>query len=268
MLNSLNQRFKLPYLPDVHALGETERTAGNSRSRLVMVLGEWFEGYHEWHHAWDETARSHKIRIWNPELGQPFATDRESHEIFKQASKILTLYYDTATFEQIYPWHHAAGDFIIQNQDVRVDAKLTTVRDYGPLGIVPEDRQNTPFVSIVYFFLNLGLLMRIDRVDGVGKIVWAGDHSVRAVTEGFFQALQVMDKADRFRLGKVEDLLCLLKSLERKELMTLCNSVMEIYPEKDPEELSLIQAEMEAHVSQLNRVLQSFRLQDLKGGFQ
>jgi len=261
ILKHLNRSYKLPYLPNIYTKGEVECKAVDQKNEtLVMILAEWFEGYHEWHLSIDETDRSRRICIWDLKNGNRYASKQEAFEIFRQASKILTFYYDTNSFNQIYPWHHAAGDFIVGIRNGRVDVKLTTARRYESImGSFSEDTVN-PIIAIVYFFLNLTVRMQLDKLDGVGKTVWAGDFSAGAATAGFFEALMTLETEDRYNLGKVEDLLSLLQSFSEEELEGLFQSLLILYQKDDPEDLAVIQENLGGHINLLYQTLRDFRL--------
>jgi len=261
ILKYLNRSYKLPYLPNIYTKGGIECKADDRKHEtLVMILAEWFEGYHEWHLSIDETDNTRKISIWDMENGNRYASEREAFEIFRQASKILTLYYDTNSFNQIYPWHHAAGDFIVGIRDGRIDVRLTTARKYESImGSFSEDTVN-PIIAMIYFFLNLTVRMQLDKLDGVGKTVWAGDFTAGAATAGFFEALMTMETEGRYNLGKVEDLLSLLQSFREEELEGLFQSLITLYLEDDPEDVAVIQENLGRHISLLYQVLRDFHL--------
>ena len=91
--------------------------------------------------------------------GSFFGTQRKVHatchqyrsiEVYRQAAFILTLYYDVETFEQIFPWHHAAGDFVVKADEGAVDVRLVTARQYAPM-IEPNDDM-PPTRSACFFF--------------------------------------------------------------------------------------------------------------------
>ncbi|RKX57917.1 MAG: hypothetical protein DRP28_05870, partial [Thermodesulfobacteriota bacterium] len=125
LLKFLNSTFALPYLPVPYFQGDTRVHSDHGDESLTMSLTEWFEDYHEWHLSMDEKGGKQRICIWDLQRGLCFASKEEGFEIFRQISKVLTLYYDTRDFNQIYPWHHAAGDFIVRRKDGIIDVKLT-----------------------------------------------------------------------------------------------------------------------------------------------
>jgi hypothetical protein len=268
ILKHLNRSYKLPYLPNVYTKGEVECKADENRHEtLIMTLAEWFEGYHEWHLSIDEKDSSQKICIWDLENGNRYASQDEAFEIFRQASKILTLYYDTNSFNQIYPWHHAAGDFIVGTRNGSIDVKLTTARRYESIMNSFSDDSVNPIIAMIYFFLNLTVRIQLDKLDGVGATVWAGDFSAGAATAGFFEALMIMETEGRYDLGKVEDLLSLFQSFNEEELEGLFQSLLILYNKDDPEDLTVIQENLGYHINLLYQTLRDFRLQSLPPAF-
>lgn len=259
LLGYLGESFNLPYLPRVYLKGEMEHAVSSGKACLSIVLAECFEDYHEWHHSADEKDNSQKLRIWDQRCGHRFATEEESFEIYKQASKILTLYYDTQSFRQIYPWHHAAGDFVVRIRDAKIDVRLSTARGYDPFMGFMEEEDINPLVALIYFFLNLTIKMRLDKLDGLGEAIWAGGYSVQAALEGFFEALHIMDSEGRYDLGKVEDLLSILKSFTHEEVHALFRPLREAYQEEEPGDLLVIEKNLGDHTEQLFRVIQRFR---------
>jgi hypothetical protein len=225
-----------------------------------MVLADWFEDYHEWHLSIDKESGKQRVCIWDLKNGHGFASEEESHEIFRKAAGILTLYYDTRNFSQIYPWHHAAGDFIVKRTNGIIDVKLTTARRYESFMGFFSGENVDPVIALIYFFLNLTVRMRLDRLDGLGDTVWAGNFSVEASTRGFFEALRIMEAEGRYYLGKVDDLLSLLKSFSPEEIEKLLHSLLEMYRKDEPGDFSIIQSNLKGHVNRLYRVVQNFRL--------
>ena len=259
LLGYLGETFNLPYLPRVYFKGQLECQAGTQKTSLSMFLAEWFEDYHEWHLSVDEADKTQKLRIWDQISGHRFATQEEGFEIYRQVAKILTLYYDIRDSRQIYPWHHAAGDFVVGRKDGDIDVRLTTARAYEPLITFLEEKDINPMVALIYFFLNLTIKTRLDRLDGLGDMAWAGDFTVEATTEGFFQALRIKDREQRYHLGRVKDFLNLLRSFSAEELHRLYQPLLELYREEAPGDLSLITNHLEDHTQQLYQVIQRLR---------
>lgn len=260
MLGLIHKISEFPYLPEPYFRGNVKHQAGMDEETFSMFVTQWFEGYHEWHFSLDEMKQKPKICIWDQEHGHRFASQQETFEIFKQASKILTLYFNTENFNEIFSWHHAAGDFVVKNRNGMVDVKLTTARSYRPCIVFEAQKDMNPMIAIVYFFLNMALKMRLDRLDGLGEVVWAEHECVKAAATGFFEALCIMEEKGRYHLGKVPDLLVLLKAFSLDELGKLYYSVLDFYGYEDQFDLPVIQAHQKKHVNQLYEVLQDLRL--------
>ncbi|SPD73684.1 conserved hypothetical protein [uncultured Desulfobacterium sp.] len=255
ILNQLNASFNLPYLPKIFYRAEVTCQRGQMCESLLMLLSEWFESFHEWHMTIDQRDNMQKICIWDHINGNRQASPKEAFEIFRQAAMILTLYYDTSNFYQIHPWHHAAGDFIVRSKEGDIDVRLTTARGYCSLMDYFSVDFVNPVIAIIYFFLNMTVRMRLDRLDGVGETTWAGDFSVEAVTRGFFDALETMEKQGRYGLVRVKDLISLLGSFKEEELEALFQPLSCLYQEDTPADYALIKENMGTHIRLLHQYL-------------
>ena len=192
LLQRLNNKFEYSYTPKVYGTGEIYL---DDDLKVSLFLGQWFEGYHEFHISSEPANSSKKLLIWDPDCGGFFLSKNQTGKLYRQASMILTLYYDIESFNQIFPWHHAAGDFVIRIREDEIDLKLVTVRQYAPLfdhnDAIEEKEKSLQVIieAILVFFLNLSIRMRLDRSDGVGNIVWSDDCAVKETVNGFYQAL-------------------------------------------------------------------------------
>ncbi len=254
ILLHLNDHYGLPYLPEVYYKGDVECGNGaKGHEDLVMVLAEWFEGFHEWHYGFDQKENRNRIRIWDMKSENRFVSDEEAFDLLRQAAGVLTLYYDTQTFDQVHPWHHAAGDFIIKTGERGIDVRLITVRGYRSIMDQLADDTVNPIIALVYFFLNLTIRMRLDKLDGVGKTLWAEDYAVPAAVTGFAEALHT--KKETCPLGTVDDFLHLLQSFQEEELKRLFQPLMRLYEQDDPEELAIIEKNLSDHIRLLHDAL-------------
>lgn len=254
-LKKLNHRFSYDFLPRVYHRGEVG--AGSKHPRTTMFLGEWFQDFHEFHMAWDRKARTHRPAIWDPGKGKVFLSSRQAFDLFRQATRILTLYYQFETYEQIYPWHHAAGDFIVKPLGSQsVDVKLITVRQYAAL---TESQDHDPVAvlnELLLFFLNLSIWMRLDREDGVGDIVWAHDSVVEATVQGFFEGLK-----ETKPLGSMDEsisavFLNYISNWQKEELLDVCRSLTDRYHPQTPE-IPVIQNHLDGHAKALIQAFES-----------
>ncbi|MEJ2658876.1 MAG: hypothetical protein P8012_17095 [Desulfobacterales bacterium] len=128
ILKMLNTDAPYSFTPKVYAQG----TAFINRDQVEtkMFLAEWFEGFNEFHLSLDPSDGTYKIVVWDGNHGNFFLTKHQNMHLYREAAKILTYYYNIETFEQIFSWHHAAGDFVLKCHKEDVEVKLVTVRQY------------------------------------------------------------------------------------------------------------------------------------------
>ncbi len=174
-------------VPRIYGVGHVERPNGLS---FWMFLADWFENHHEFHLSVDPQDGRQKTVVWDTGR-RPFLLARHASEpIYEQAAYLLTRAYDSETTRQIYPWHHASGDFVLHHGQDGIELKLITVRQYAPT-LAAESGQpldaESRLMAAVAFFANLTLRNRIDRLDGTGKMAWAGDEAVAATVAGFLR---------------------------------------------------------------------------------
>jgi hypothetical protein len=186
----LLQQLEGPYVPKVHGMGVGRTGSGVD---LPMFLGEWLDGYCEFHLSKNSPEKDGKYRIvvWNTEKENVFLNDGLTKALYRQAARILAHYYCLSTFEQIYPWHHAAGDFVVYCRADTLTVKLISIRQYAAMADAEGARIRPDLIleALLLFLLNLTIRMRIDRLEGVGDPAWAGDPAVEASVDGFFAAL-------------------------------------------------------------------------------
>ena len=256
LLKELNHKYQLPYLPEAYIKDEVKIQKGEKVDGFVMALSEWFEGFHEWHFTGGPAGRE-VMTIWDQEGGYRTASAPEAREIIRQASKILTLYYDTKTYQQIFPWHHGAGDFVVNSHEGGTDVRLVTVRGYDPIVSSESGGVIDPLTAIAYFFLNMTLKMRLDKSEGMGEPVWAPASILPGVIEGFFEALRTKEAAEDYHAGKVAGLIQLLRSLGKETLNHRLHALMLSYREHDPVDSAIIEKNLEDHAGELYQAIQS-----------
>ena len=174
-------------LPGMHVI-EDVAVAGQS---VVLFIGEWFEGYHEFHQTHGDSGDG--VVVWANGDHQWVSRDVEV-SIYRQAAEILTSLYNPSTFEWVQPWHHAAGDFVVNMDGEFPLVKLITVRQYIAMGRAEDVEAEDLLEGALFFLVLLSIRNRLDRYDGIGDVAWVGDHSVAASLAGFCDGLQgVMD---------------------------------------------------------------------------
>ena len=191
----LNDQFPYRFLPQVYCKGAVT-LPGRSR-RLEMFLGEWLEGYHEFHLSGEPAELNSRLIVWDPVKGAHPLSKQQRADIYRQIALILTAYYDLETFEQIFAWHNAAGDFIVKTDGGQIDIRLITVRKYAPLFADVSGDADTVLQAMLIFWLNLSIRIRLDRFDGVGEFGYADDDIVEAALNGFFDGLSLQVRFGR-----------------------------------------------------------------------
>ncbi len=259
-LKRLNDGFPLSFLPKVYGFGEVA-TAGNRK--LPMFLGQWFQGYNEFHISRDISDNSEKISVWD-ESGRRFSLSTgQQAEVYRQAARILAYYYNVETFEHIFPWHHASGDFVVRIENAVPELKLISVRRYDSLfrDLNPQKNrtQDTELIlqALLLFFLSLSIRMRLDRRDGVGEIIWADHRAVAGTLEGFLEGLSLKpqipllpDAVDRcFRYY--------LSVCTKEDVYELSQAMVNEFNPMSPE-TPIVKQYLDEHVAVLSRTLETF----------
>jgi hypothetical protein len=254
LLQKLNKDFSFSFLPRVFGRGRVLIKAANIE--LKMFLAEWLKGYNEFHLSRDPSDDTLKIVVWDPEAGNLFLTTSQTMELYRQAAMVLTAYYNVETFEHIFSWHHAAGDFVVKCQNDKVDVKLITVRQYGPMfagNNGPEVQSPDAVIvleALLVFFLQLAMRMRLDRLDGTGEIVWSDKVAVKQSLKGFLDALALKSSGSLMAEPLVDCFQHHLSSYTRSELLALNRALVAKYHPLSPD-LAVIKQHLAQHVDDL-----------------
>jgi len=259
-INRLNDGLPLSALPQVYGFGQVA-TAGNRK--LPMFLGQWFEGYNEFHISRDRSDNLEKIIVWGGAGKRFFLSTEQEAYVYRQAARILAYYYNVATFEQIFAWHHAAGDFIVRIKNAVVDLKLITVRRYAPLIQIlnhPETSGKGPEMilqALLLFFLGLSIRMRLDRLDGVGDVTWADCRAVPATLEGFFEGLALKRQIPELPDAIDQCFGYYLSLCSQQDLFELTAAVANEFSPRSAE-TPIVKQHLEEHAESLHRSIALF----------
>ena len=250
VLQHLHSKYHYPFLPRTYFLGEA------SPPTMLMFLADWFQGYHEFHLSIHEEHGRQELLVWDAEKGRRWLSEPQAWETYRQAARILTLYYDLETFEQIFPWHHAAGDFVVKADQGSVDVKLVTARQYAPMvdsleGVSVHD-------ALLLFLLNLSLRMRLDRLDGVGSVAWSADDCVTATLEGFLSGLKTKEQQGIAPEGFTDGFLSHIRSLSKEALSEGFHTLVAAYDQTAPD-MPVIRLHLERHISKTHASLQGLK---------
>ncbi len=184
LLKYLNRRFNLSAIPRPLLSGKTRIEVQGTWREISLFAGRWFDNHHEFHLS--ATGGKLGIKVWKPGKNALFLATGQAEDLYRQAAGILTACLDTRSFRQIYPWHHGAGDFVVDESRDSVSVRLITARDYRSL--LTRSAARDKLLGSLHFFANLGVRMRIDRLDGTGPLAWAGPECLRGVVRGFYES--------------------------------------------------------------------------------
>jgi hypothetical protein len=259
-LKRLNEEFTPSFIPHVYGFGGFE-TAGSRK--IPLFLGDWLEGYHEFHISGDPAGDTRDIRVWDGDPNRALLTTDQQADIYRQAARILTYYYNVESLEQIFAFHHAAGDFIVRVENGAVDLKLITVRRYASLLRNQDNPENggpdaeTMLQALLLFFLGLSIRMRLDRIDGIGDMVWADPLAVAATLEGFFEGLMLKPKIPSLPDTIDRCFAYFLSLASGDDIGDMCRSVVQAMDPRDPE-ATFVKQNIDEHITSLNRSIKQF----------
>ncbi len=248
-LTYLNQTFSYPWLPRVYFQAEWEGvfpSQGGSKGPVSLFLADWLEGFFEFHLSHDPSDGTRKLILWDGSPSPRYLSGQQTRQVYLQISKILTLYYNHQTYEQIFPWHHGAGDFVVKvnrKKIKKIEVRLVTARQYGSL---MDPSEMSIEEALLFFFLNLSLRMRLDRLDGVGEIVWAEETCLEMTWEGFWEALQIKEQEGVLPPGFQKSFLNWLRPLSQGDLAERFSVLLESYHPAAPD-LSVIRHHIVPH---------------------
>lgn len=252
LLFKINKIHSKCYLPQIYGFNFLKRDKG----RVGFFLGQWFDDHKEFHIT--ETQGKRQITIWESDGSCKYIKLSHGFKIYQEISRILTYYYNLETFEQISSWHHAAGDFIVNMEDDKLDVRLITVREYSPLtqfAAGKDDKNINILPSLLLFFLNLTMRIRLDRLNGTGKTIMIDIAVLNSVVKGFLSALD--EKSKDYNYGDLKEHFIeffLQFDLEQRfEIME--NSVESSNP--NPLEIMLIKENLNTHCRQLNLIFKN-----------
>lgn len=162
------------------------RDASGEARPIGFFLAPWFEGYHEWHMEKGPDGCAPTVRVWDDSPEGTVLTQSRTAQLMEQAAYLLTLALDRKDFLQIYPWHHAAGDFVVAVDEAKVDVRLISARNRMVL-MPPGSQDHERLSAVAAFLFTLSFRLRVDRDRGTGDLVWASAPCLDAVLRGFFR---------------------------------------------------------------------------------
>lgn len=258
LLEHLSDNLRQGFLPIPYLKGEVHYSDDRAEHLpLKLFIAKWFEDYHEFHLSPQLNEGLPIIRVWDKSSDNTLLNKRQAHSLYRCASSILTSYLDGRTFQQIYPWHHAAGDFVVRVRENELDLRLITVRHYRCL-LSPGSNLENVRAAVVHFFLNATIRLRLDRFDGTGKLAWAGSECLSGIIEGFLQAWP--EKLRRYpHLPSNEEVLALFCSYNEEDWGCLADVVVED-GRVENDEIEFLRPRIPNHVIALRKALLAKKL--------
>ncbi len=243
LLKRLRTGMGLQHLPRVHGTGSLVCTdAQGTVLTLKAFLAEWFDGFHEFHWSVpgesvlpaETLAANHPplpsflgLRVWDGTETGVFLTPGQIFELYRQAAALLTDCLDERTFREISPWHHAAGDFVVGFDDTGLQVRLIAARGFRRA--VPRGtriRGSGTWIGLLLFLTTLTIRMRLDRLDGVGPLVWAPPSCVSPVIDGFLDSWRRKVQKDP-GLPYPREIVQVLRRLDQGEWISVVETVLE-----------------------------------------
>jgi hypothetical protein len=243
----LDRRYANKWLPQVY---DYQPLTIDGQADVHMLLGEWFDEFHEFHLSKARNSEGFAIRVWDPGNPKHYLSSNQVQQIFEQAAMILTAHYRIDTTEQIAAWHNAAGDFVICVQPKNILVKLVTVRHYEPLFNlrILDDSLETILNTALIFFLNICLKLRIDRLDGVGDMVWNSLYVVPSIITGFFKGLEYQAQHHRISPELIDAIKIFLFNLPEKDVQEICTDIFARIEPHSPD-LPVVRQNLETHIA-------------------
>jgi hypothetical protein len=243
-LQQLNETRPFGWLPAVYAVDD---------DALPMFLADWFDGFHEFHLTRKSENEGLSILVWDGAEKPCLLSDAQTACLYRSMAMILTACHDPVSSCQIFPWHHAAGDFVVRVEGSKTEVKLITVRDYIPLTAAaagPADESEL-LETLLLFFLHLTLRMRLDRLDGISEVVWAPDRCIDPTIEGFFQGLDLTARLNGFPEAFPEMFRQYLRCQPIDNVTALAAQITTAVFGRHSEERQVIENHLEKHVQQV-----------------
>ena len=225
--------------------------------RLPMFLGDWFDGFHEFHLTRRPGSDNPAIIVWDGASAPCLLSETQAADLYRNMAMILTACYDPISACQIFPWHHAAGDFVVRAEGDGVSVRLITVRDYVPMSgcsAEPDDERSL-LDALVVFFIHLSLRMRLDRLDGVSEVAWASDRCLVPLADGFFLGLDLTARMSGFPETFPDTFRQFFNNHDGKDLLAMARRITEAVFDQRTEERRLIDRHLPRHVNKISRVL-------------
>ncbi len=251
----LHREFEEKFVPQPFLISLVEEfTEANKPDSMVMFLAEWLEDFHEFHVTRVGNEEKTSIILWDTTGGSRILSTADSEEIYRQVACILSRYFDLRDYREVFPWHHAAGDFVAKvGREIVV--KLVTVRQYEARIQSEDDLVFDPNEAALLFLCNLTIRNRLDRLDGIGELVWIPRNYLRSTVDGFFQAIELRESLGEIQPGLATTLRLMCQNLDLAAWTHLFGNTLASFNPEAPD-YELIEYNLPQHILE---VYQLFR---------
>ena len=247
----LHKELTTPFWPLVFARG---RGACQGRGSFPMFLGQWLEGYYEFHLHTNGDTGAREVRVWDTDRGHWVLSEPQVDELIRQAASVLAYAYNPLTFEAILNWHHAAGDFVVSLMHGQLDVRLISVRKYAPMVRLDEPDVTDILDSMLVYLIHISLRLRIDRLHGTDGLACYPSSTVPAACRGFFHGLHSAAALRRLPEDFIPTLKQYMRLLSPPELTAMIRSVIKKCA-PDTRERILLEDSSDEHAAALARTL-------------
>ncbi len=251
-LLELNKSVTKQFIPSVFDVGFVRSEKG----LFGFFLGEWFEGYKEFHIT--KVNRGKKIAIWESDGSCSYISSQDAYPVYKEIAYILTQFYDVESFKQIFPWHHAAGDFVVKLDGDDIQVRLITIRGYSAITEFTDNiSEKKTFIlpSLLFFFLYMTIQMRLDRLDGTGRSEILPEEINHVTTRGFLDALE--EKSDQYDYGNIKTaFIDFFKQFDPEQLKGIIRNILKS-SSPHPSEIPLINDNLTSHCHSLDSIFKN-----------
>ncbi|MGC8658374.1 MAG: hypothetical protein ACP5U1_04810 [Desulfomonilaceae bacterium] len=252
------------FLPEVFFINSYEDPSSScTKTPNLIFLAEWFRGYHEFHVTDSVNADGPVFSLWDTDQGFFEFPESVAIELTEQVAYVLSSFFDLETLQEIYPWHHAAGDFVAR-LNPSVDLKLITVRQYQPRISFPDHSDGNLIQALLLFLANLSVRARIDRMDGVGQFTWLkGRKFAKAVLLGVLRSVMATKRNNDRDHDFKKKFMTRLRELNVQDWATLLFDTIESYDKTAPD-FETIKNNMVDHVFDVYQTCQELMVKDQK----
>lgn len=137
-----------------------------------------------------------------------------------------------------------------------MELRLVTVRRYAAIfekqkniRAAPVDPQQI-LQALLIFFLRLSIHMRLDRLDGIGEMVWSDSIAVEATLIGFLEALSMKPDVPSLPDSPLACFIAYLASCTEEDLIDLTAAIVNRFNPQMPG-LTVVQKNMRRHAETL-----------------